>query len=51
MRGEAEDRLPFRAGMKRAHREPGRHTPMCVTNQIKSNQIEGMGDTACVLRP
>jgi hypothetical protein len=28
---------PFRAGMKRAHREPGRHTPLCVTNQIKSN--------------
>jgi hypothetical protein len=27
--------LLFRAGMKRAHREPGRHTPMCVTNQIK----------------
>jgi hypothetical protein len=26
--------LPFRAGMKRAHREPGRHTPLCVTNQI-----------------
>jgi hypothetical protein len=21
--------------MKRAHREPGRHTPLCVTNQIK----------------
>jgi hypothetical protein len=29
-------RLLFRAGMKRAHREPGRHTPLCVTNQIKS---------------
>ncbi len=28
--------LPFRAGMKRARREPGRHTPLCVTNQIKS---------------
>ncbi len=28
--------LPFRAGMKRAHRWPGRQTPLCVTNQIKS---------------
>jgi hypothetical protein len=26
--------LLFRAGMKRAHREPGRHTPLCVANQI-----------------
>ncbi len=24
----------FRAGMKRARREPGRHTPLCVANQI-----------------
>ncbi len=35
--------LLFRAGMKRAHREPGRHTPMCITNQIKS--------AACCARP
>ncbi len=31
--------LLFRAGMKRAHREPGRHTPLCVTNQIKIWQL------------
>ncbi len=30
--------LPFRAGMKRAHREPGRHTPLCVTNQKSKPQ-------------
>jgi hypothetical protein len=30
-------RLPLRAGMKRAHREPGRHTRLCATNQTKSN--------------
>ncbi len=45
MRGHRPARSPdpacptraFRAGMKRAHRWPGRHTSLCVTNQIESN--------------
>ncbi len=29
-------RCILRAGMRRAHEWPGRHTPLCVANQIKS---------------
>ncbi len=49
--------LLFRAGMRRAHREPGRNTPLCVTNQIKSNHLHAnrrprpAGPAACPAAP